>query len=153
MKRNKGFTLVEAMIVVVIIGILAGIGYPTYQQHLRDTRRGDAQRAMEMARSFIEKFNVQCSSYTLPGTANPPPFAPNIQNCNGLGVLPYNADPNRYYNITLDGPPTSSSTTYTIRATPLGAQTADVDCLQLTLDQTGAKGQTGPNVSNKCWRR
>lgn len=66
----KGFTLIELMIVVVIIGILAAIAYPGYQKWTTQTRRSDAQIALTRAASQQEKFFSDCGWYasTLTGT-------------------------------------------------------------------------------------
>ncbi len=49
--RNRGFTLIEVMIVVVIIGVLVSIAYPSYQRHMIQTRRSDAQSALLQSRA------------------------------------------------------------------------------------------------------
>jgi len=149
MKLTKGFTAIELMIVVAVIGILATVAYPQYQRYVRETRRGDVQRAMEIARAAMEKFHAQCSSYRTPGNTTPP-FGGSISACTGLGAFEYNTNPTAVYNVTVV---TADARTYVITATPVGSQLADVECGVLFLDQANQRGQSGPNAAGRCWRR
>lgn len=69
-RRHSGFTLIELMIVVVIIGVLAGIAYPSYQNYMMKTRRGDARGIMLAIAAQQERFFTECNWYatTLTGT-------------------------------------------------------------------------------------
>lgn len=70
-RRPNGFTLIELMITVVIIGILAAIAYPSYSRYTTQTRRSDAQIALTRAANLEEKFYSDCGHYaqTLTGAA------------------------------------------------------------------------------------
>lgn len=119
-----GFTLIELMIAIVIVGILAGIGYPSYQNHIRATRRADAQSDLLQLAAFMERFFTVNSSYDQDSGGN------NV-------VLPFMSSPqnttNTVYNITFSQGPTTTS--YTLRATPTGPQNGD-GFLELTQDGT-----------------
>lgn len=112
---NSGVTLIELMIVVVIIGILAGIGYPSYQRYMTQTRRSDAQIALTRLANDMEKFYSDCSRYPSSLTAT--------RDCTtNFGLQRSNAlSPEQYYllSIALN----ASSTTYTLVADPNGAGT------------------------------
>ena len=71
--RTTGFSLIELLIVVVILGILATIAYPSYSQWVTETRRSDAQSALVELAARQERYFSQCNSYTstLTGSATP----------------------------------------------------------------------------------
>jgi type IV pilus assembly protein PilE len=68
-RARAGFTLVELMITVVIIGILAAMSYPGYTSHMKKTRRTDAQNALMQAASMQERFFTECNWYASSITA------------------------------------------------------------------------------------
>jgi len=61
--REQGFTLIEVMIVVVIIGILASVALPSYQRYVRKTICEDAKGTLVAAASALERFRAQHNSY------------------------------------------------------------------------------------------
>ena len=67
--RPRGFTLVELLIVVAIIGILAAIVYPSYQDSVRKSRRADAKAVMAEAAQFMERFYTENFCYSNRRTA------------------------------------------------------------------------------------
>lgn len=118
--RQYGFTLIELMITVVIIGIIASIAYPGYTKYMAQTRRSDAQIALTNAASTQEKFFSDCNTYaqTLAGA----------RDCT-TGVLGLAAaatpvlSPNLDYEITLVAPTTSTgvcpiTSCFTLQANP-----------------------------------
>ena len=62
--RIKGFTLIELMIVVAIVGILAGVGYPSYTQYITDSRRTEAMTLLLSAMQREERFFTKELEYT-----------------------------------------------------------------------------------------
>lgn len=129
MKRNKGFTLIELMVVVAVVGILAAVAIPAYQQHVIKSNRAAAESFMLQAANMEERVILDARAYTTTlGTG-------------GLG-LTVPTSVSKFYNVTITNPTTTS---YLITATPVSA-TTDPTCGTLTLDQTGAK-----TPATACW--
>ena len=144
MLSTKGFTLVELMIAVAILGILAGIAYPSYQNSIMDSRRADAKGALLGFANAMERHFTENNSYLGAGTTGGNTGAPTIFSATSPvdGGTPY-------YNLTIDN--NVSASTYTLNATPTGAQSGD-KCGTLTLTQTGVKAgvKDGVTVAD-CW--
>lgn len=133
--QNMGFSLIELMIVVAIVGILASIAFPSYQDSVRKARRTDGIEAtMQCAAAMKRKFTVVNSFST---GANP-------AECTG-------ASDEGFYNVSVATP--AAGLTFTVTAAPVGGQTNDTACLNFTLTNTGLQGISG-NAANPdiCWR-
>lgn len=126
-KQQTGFNLIELMIVVVILGIIAAIAYPSYLEQVRQTRRANAQADMLELASYLERFYSE--SFTYVGAAANQPFNQSPQ----TGQAHYNLN---LQNLTATG--------FDIQAVPQGAQ-ADDSCGTMTLDETGA------GTPANCW--
>lgn len=141
MKRHtlhqRGFTLMELMIVVAIVAIIAAIGYPSYQDSVRKARRADARGAMEGFAQAMERHFTASNSYLGAAAGGANTGAPSIYPTEA----PLDGN-TKYYNLTINA---ATATTFTIRATPKNAQAGDG---MLELDNTGAKrwDKDGNNV-------
>ncbi|MBS0510510.1 MAG: type IV pilin protein [Proteobacteria bacterium] len=137
--REPGFTLIELMIVVAVIGILAAIAYPNYQEYVRKSRRAECAAVLVGVANAMERRFSSSNSYAGAWPAAEP------QQCPRDGGAPY-------YNVGFaGGEPTA--TTFLIRAAPAGAQVGD-KCGTLTLDNTGLKGMVGAAggvTVRDCW--
>jgi type IV pilus assembly protein PilE len=122
--KSKGFTLIEVMIVVAVIGILAAIAYPGYTEHVRKTQRAEAAAALLDTAQLVERAFSQNGSYSDPGGKTTSAFA-----------------------ISYD-PGDASDGGYLLTSTGAGVLVGD-DCETMTINALGVKT---PDDS-KCWRR
>ena len=140
-RLNRGFTLIELMIVVAIIGIIAAIAYPSYQEYVRSAKRADAQTALMELGHFMERYYTANGRYVDGGGDAPDlPFT----------QAPKDGGPKAYDLDFAEGNPEAS--TYVLEAVPTGSM-ADDKCGTLTISNTGAKGQKEGMTTAQCWKR
>ncbi len=146
MKKQKAFTLIELMIVVAIVGILAGIAYPSYQDSVKKSRRSDAKAALMGFANAMERYYTENNSYCDAGGAS----GTGTNSCGAAGTndtgkptifatqSPIDGT-TKYYDLTIQF---VSQTTFTLRATPIGAQNGDGI---LELSNTQSRGRWDRN--------
>ncbi|MHB1331036.1 MAG: type IV pilin protein [Sulfuriferula sp.] len=147
MKNLKGFTLIELMVTVAIIGILASIAYPSYTQYVQRANRAEARSFLMENAQFLERNFTTANSYntTSAGVAITNASLPKPQSPTN-GVV--------RYNMTVNFP---TSQTYTLSATPDPAGTMAADaCGTYTLNSAGLQGAAGVTtgaIVAECWNR
>lgn len=132
---SKGFTLVELMITISIIGILAAIAYPSYVNYINRSHRSDALATLSQIQLIMERCYSQSFSYTAACTAKP--------------VFPLNS-PQSFYTISIAN---LTASTYTLTATAIGSQVRDTTCASFTVNQANVRtavDNTGTSQAT-CW--
>lgn len=135
MHRTSGFSLMELLIVLTIVGILASIAVPTFQDYAKKSRRADAQSALVGFSNAMERYFTVNSSYTGASLGSSGIFA---------SQAPIDGSV-KYYNLTATSSSicvdvtASSSTAYCLTATPISGTAQDDDGV-LSLSSTGARG-------------
>lgn len=133
--KTSGFTLIELMITVAVIGILAAIAYPSYMDSVMKSRRADAKSALLNAAQAMEKYYTENSKYT--GAAVDTVFPA--------------SSTDGYYTLSFSVAPTASA--YTLQAAPTSKGHQDNDkCGNFTLSGAGVKGVNGGTLGvADCW--
>jgi len=126
MKKNRGFTLVELMIVVLIIGILASVAYPAYTQYVRKAECSDGIESLLSLAGFMEEYYMNNDTY-----AN--------------ATAPNASSPEGYYALSITQ---QTAFEYKLKATP-----SDTTQKTLELDSLGQKTETGGTAGTavSCW--
>lgn len=130
-KSSSGFSFIELLIVVVLIGILSSVAFGMYRDNVIASNRTEGRAALQTAAGTLEKCRSLYGTY-------------NNASCN---YADFTSETN-LYNIA----GVIAGSTFTLTATPVagGPQTSDSDCTSLTLSNTGIKGGTGANPA-ECW--
>lgn len=144
-KESTGFTLIELMIAVAIVGVLASIAIPSYQNHVLRAGRTEAISALSQIASLQERYRLDHNAYAtgldqlnLPGMT-----------VNGTGASAWATTENGRYTIHFW--PAATATTFTLEARAYGSQTRDTACNYFRMTQTGMRS-VGVGAVTKCWK-
>lgn len=136
--EQRGFTLIELVVAMVIIGVLTAIALPNYAAYIQRSNRAEARKQLLTIAIWMERRRTEnggsFAGAVLPATLQQSPPTGTAQ-----------------YNIAL---PTLTATTFTATATAVGSMTGDV-CTTLSIDHTGARTFTtgGGGTQETCWNR
>jgi type IV pilus assembly protein PilE len=136
-RAQTGFTLIELMIVVAIIGILAAIAYPGYIDYITKANRTAAAAYITSLTSKQQQYMLDARQYATTLTE--------------LGeTVP--TDVSNHYNVTVDTDNSDTPPSYVFSAAPTGLQaTRDTKCGILTIDAAGNKTESGTSTVAECW--
>ncbi len=136
-KKLAGFTLIELVVVIAIIGILAAIAWPTYLDQIRKSRRSTAKAALLDVAARMEQYYLDNKSY-------------NIANLTSIGLAdPYTSPDGGWYGITAAVTTTPPGYVLTATPTPGLDQVNDTRCATLTFNNKQEKKSTP--AGNSCW--
>lgn len=145
-RRQRGVTLVELMIVTVIVGILTSIAYPSYVEYTRRAKRAEAKALISDIGARMERYFFDKNKYTL------------LISDLGFPAGPHQGESaeGNYVGSIGAGPSGSINTSYQITANQNASQFHDPKCGNLTLDSRGAKGASAVTGNDAaiadCWR-
>jgi len=127
----RGFTLIEVLIVVAIVGIITAVAYPSYTKYVTDTRRADGHLALLTASQSMERCKSSQYSY---------------ENCT-LTAADLTS-PEGFYKLSLE----SDANTFTLTAKGTGPQEDDTGCEEITLNHLSVKGPKSGSDPSECWK-
>jgi len=134
MRRVRGFTLIELMMVIAVLAILATLAFPSYQQYVLRTGRAEAKALLMQTAQSLERCYTRDSAY-------------DGDNC-ALDESTTTLSENDKYELSISN---LGQSTFTLTATPQGTQTKDTKCGNLTLDHRGQRGISGSGTVEECW--
>jgi type IV pilus assembly protein PilE len=136
-RQHRGFTLIELMIVVAIVGILSAVAFPSYTEYIRRGHRADARAGLLQAQQWLERAATATGNYPTGALST---------------TLSWAGDSTKRYTIAITN---NTNTAFTLTATPRGAQIGD-KCGTYTLNHTGLRGANGKTSDQAgynpdCW--
>lgn len=141
--QQRGLTLIEVVIVVAIVGILAGVAYPTYTNYIQKSRRADATNILSIINLAEERFFAANGYYAMTlSSLNIPSEAQSGATLGG------------HYSIAAQFGSTGNNGSYVVTATPVAgkSQAGDDDCKTFTMNQAGVENATGDDTTH-CWKK
>jgi type IV pilus assembly protein PilE len=144
-KRQRGITLLELMVVVAIVGIISAIAYPSYTQFIVKSKRTASTAVLLQIAARQQQYFMDNKQYATDLSSLG--FAASSFMINDDGSPVSSGSGKRTYKITLYG---ATASAYTVQAIPeLGQASHDTDCGTMTLTNAGVKGQSGSG--DNCW--
>jgi type IV pilus assembly protein PilE len=138
--KAQGFSLMELMIVVAILGIIVAFAYPAYNDFANEGRRSEGKAALTETAHRLER------CFSAVGAYNNASCTPT--NIGGANIGTATPTESGYYNINAT---VRTATAFTLQAVPQGIQASDSECGTLTLDQAGVQTESGTGTVADCW--
>lgn len=152
LKRHAGFTLIELMIAVAVVGVLAGIAYPSYKEYVMKSRRSDAKTGLLALQMAQDKFRTNCIQYATTMSTNSADYDCDSATSTFKAVVDSTSSPDGYYTLSIVA---ADDDSYSLKATRLstGAQNGD-KCGDFQIDENGNKSvvnaASGYDAA-RCW--
>ncbi len=153
--QQQGYTLIEILIVVAILGILAAVAIPSYQNSVLASNRSVAHAALLDLANRQEQFYLDNRTYSTALTDLGYPAGMVFSNSGSSAVavndnhsLVASTSAERLYFVQIDA---ANATTFAISAVPQQTQAGDSECGTLGLSSTGVKAVTGSGTASDCW--
>ena len=138
---QRGFTLFEVLVVLVIVGVIAAIALPSFRRHTLRVNRAEAMTALAQLQSAEESYYLRHDTYTVSVESAPPA---------GLGL--YATTTSNKYALSVALAADGQSYIATATPTPDGGQGADRECLAFSVDARGRRAVRGTAGIQRCWR-
>jgi len=134
MHRQRGITLIELIVAMVVVAILAAVAIPTYRQQLIRTNRSNAKTALLSTAQNLERCFTRTNTYV------------------GCVAMPFTTAEGNYQISEVAA---ATATTFNLRAVPQGTQANDAQCATFTLNQANVRTVTGSLAATpaQCWGR
>ena len=140
LRKKTGFTLIELMIVVAIVGLLTLLAWPSYQDYIKKGKRAEGKSALAQAAQAMERYFTNNNTYTVDLTA--------------AGFKAYSGESaatSAYTIVAIAGTTGTIATSYILTAAP-SSWDDTAACGDLTINQAGTRGVTGgAYTSVQCW--
>lgn len=142
--RRTGFTLLDLLICVTLIGMLATLAVPGYRHVVRRAHRGDAQQALLRVQALQERHYFEHGRYA--GTLAA------LQDAATSGAAPADRSEAGLYVLALQARADGQGYVAWAQPAPGGGQVDDTGCIRLSIDETGRRlAQGGDDAARRCW--
>ena len=150
---NQGFSLIELMITVAIIGIIASVAFPAYTSYIAKASRADARAQLMQASQFLQRFYAANDSYSADRASN------TVMSQMPANLLQSPASGTKLYDLAMPAGASNTTSQFLIQMVPTtGASMSSDQCGTLTLTSTGVRGcavnstACSTTLRDTCWK-